>query len=239
LERLRKILRPIDCDIPPFARIAKDLSKRAGLFSDLRAALRLDSEDAGSDQAEDAQQKAGQLHDVREAVETLTASLKELRPERGPAKDMRRAIDIILTHIDRHGPYLWGHAIRCGPGPGEIRLVDRTNNILEGCFRTMKHGERRRSGRKVLTQDFEQFPPAAALAANLARPDYVSILCGSLQELPQAFAKLDEGNNGRSLAARCKAIRPLEVETASMSLADRRLVRSPEMERMILAAAAN
>jgi len=25
LERLRKILRPIDCDVPPFARIAKDL----------------------------------------------------------------------------------------------------------------------------------------------------------------------------------------------------------------------
>jgi hypothetical protein len=32
----------------------------------------------------------------------------------------------------------------------------------------------------------------AALAANLCHPDYVRMLCGSLGQLPTAFAELDE-----------------------------------------------
>src|SRR5207249_12085854 len=55
----------------------------------------------------------------------------------------------------RHGPYLWGHALRLPRRVGGgIRLVARTNNGLESLFHTIKHGERRRSGRKILTQDF-------------------------------------------------------------------------------------
>ena len=56
----------------------------------------------------------------------------------------------------------------------------RTNNELESLFHAMKHGERRRSGRKILTQDFEALPPAAALAQNLRHADYVHLVCGSL-----------------------------------------------------------
>ena len=67
----------------------------------------------------------------------------------------------------------------------------RTNNRLESLFHTIKHGERRRSGRKILTQDFEILPPAAALATNLHHADYVSLVCGSLDRLPEAFAALD------------------------------------------------
>ena len=52
----------------------------------------------------------------------------------------------------------------------------------------MKHAERRRSGRKVLTHDFESLPPAAALAYNLTRPDYVALVCGSLDALPARFS---------------------------------------------------
>src|SRR5207245_1041030 len=70
---------------------------------------------------------------------------------RGRAKDTREAIDLILEHLDRHGPYLWGHALRLPRRVGGgIRLVARTNNGLESLFHTIKHGERRRSGRKIL-----------------------------------------------------------------------------------------
>src|SRR2546430_17146856 len=68
------------------------------------------------------------------------------------------------------GPYLWGHALRLPRRVGGgIRLVARTNNGLESLFHTIKHGERRRSGRKILTQDFEILPPAAALARSEER----------------------------------------------------------------------
>jgi hypothetical protein len=150
---------------------------------------------------------------------------------------MRQAIDLVLAHLDRHGHSLWGHVISIPPeSGGGIRLVDRTNNILETFFHTMKHGERRRSGRKILTQDFEQLPPAAALAVNLTHPDYVAIVCGSLDRLPQAFAKLDAGNRSRSLAAAADPTAPYP-ETASLSTVDRRLVRSARMDQRIIAAA--
>jgi len=34
---------------------------------------------------------------------------------------------------------------------GGVRLVERTNVLLETFFHEIKHGERRRSGRKVLS----------------------------------------------------------------------------------------
>jgi len=150
---------------------------------------------------------------------------------------MRQAIDLILSHLDSHGSYLWGHVIAIPKqAGGGIRVVDRTNNILESFFHTMKHGERRRSGRKILTQDFECLPPAAALARNLTHSDYVEIVCGSLDRLAQAFAELDAGNRSRSIAAGSKN-RDTTVETASLSTLDRCVVRTSAMTDRIIAAA--
>ena len=237
LEKLRQILRPVECDLPPFTSVGVPLSKRAELFAELRGALRL--EDKHATAGIDLEREVKKLNDVRSAVETLTASLRQRRPERGPAKDMRQAIDLILSHLDRHGPHLWGHVIAISqPAGAGVRLVDRTNNVLESFFHTIKHGERRRSGRKILTQDFERLPPAAALAINLTHADYVEIVCGSLDRLADAFAQLDAGNRSRSIAAATKH-RNTTVETASLSTLDRRLVRNSTMGDRIFAAAQN
>ena len=234
LEKLRRILRPVQSDVPPFTSIGASLSKRAEFFSRLRSALRLQDKHATA--AIQPQRTVNNLNDVRAAVQTLTASLRKDRPQRGPAKDTRQAIDLILSHLDRHGPHLWGHAItlpkRVGGG---VRLVERTNNDLESFFHTIKHGERRRSGRKILTQDFESLPPAAALAANLRHADYVSIVCGSLDRLAAAFAELDAANRSRSIAA--DIAHHTTIETASLSSFDKRLVRQPALEDRIIAAA--
>jgi hypothetical protein len=233
LAKLHGILRPVRCDIPRFHPVGAALDRRAKLFAELRRALRLEEKDkapgAGSER------EAGKLNDIRSAVENLTTSLRKRRPERGPAKDLRTAIDLILSHLDRHGPHLWGHVIpiphECGGG---IRLVDRTNNILESWFGSLKHGERRRGGRKILTQDFERLSPSAALALNLDCLDYVEILCRSLANLPTAFARLDAANRLKPSTAKQTGADP---ETASLSTRDRRLVRIPALEQRITAAA--
>ncbi|MDE0127322.1 MAG: hypothetical protein OXN97_22380 [Bryobacterales bacterium] len=46
-------------------------------------------------------------------------------------------------------------------------------------------------GRAHLGRDLEDQPAQAALTANLRHPDYVRILCGTLEKLPEAFAQLD------------------------------------------------
>lgn len=250
LRRLGRILEPLRRD-ERFTRAAGTLKARADLFEKLREALRLRPKSPGRKSTMPAgtpsvDQAAAELRDIRKAVLKLRAWLRKIRPERGPAEDQRKAIDIILRHLDVHGRSLWGHVIplpQTASGSAKIRLVDRTNNVDESWFHAFKHDERRRSGRKILTQDLEQIPAAAALARNLMRPDYVALVCGSLERLPAAFAELDRQQQ-KAIAQQQDAGKIAlsvdnapELVSASLPKVDRKLVRAPALEAKILAAA--
>jgi hypothetical protein len=178
------------------------------------------------------------LQDIRLAVRRLTRSLRRRRPNRGPAQDQRQAIDIVLSHLETHGRYLWGHAIRlAGKRTVSVRLVERTNNRIESLFHMLKHGERRRSGRKVLTHDFEKLSPAPTLAINLTHPDYVSLVCGSLDRLAEALAKLDDQPDRKSRSSVALLPAGADPESPSLPTADRKLVPNDEMSERIMQAA--
>lgn len=248
LKRLQRILQPVGSDVP-FQQIARRLRARAKLLDELRDALRLTPKSSSpqkhsvSNNILAAHQVATELQDIREELDQLVTSLKNRRPKRGPAQDTRDAIDLILHHIEDHSDYLWGHVISLPEDTGGgIRVMERTNNILESFFKNMKHDERRRSGRKILTHDFESLPPAAALVYNLNCPDYVSIVCGSLDCLHEAFAKLDfekrqkSLNNEKSSKYGSHSIKT-QTETTSFPVDDRRLIRAGDMKRRIVLAA--
>ena len=237
LTSLARTLDPVIGD-KAFCDAATKLVRRAALFERLRQVLRLcPDKKPKPGTVLSPQQAAAVLQDVHAAVGRFQQDLRRSRPKRGPAQDTRHSIDIVLEHLKRHGRSLWGHAIRL-PGGG-IRLVDRTNNALEGFFRGLKHGERRRSGRKVLTYDFERLPAAAALAANLTRPDYVEILCGSLDRLPQAFMEIDADQramlNSESKSEQRAAAN--EILSSSLPHADLTLIRTDALRDCIFAAA--
>jgi hypothetical protein len=238
LERLQRILQAMEDGSLGFGVLADGLDRRAKLFAELRTALRLREESSRGRRGHTRRVDMDELKDIRRAVSRLVRSLRHRRPQRGPAADQREAIDIILSHLQKHGRSLWGHVIllpkRAGGG---IRLVDRTNNAIESQFHTLKHGERRRSGRKVLTQDFEKLQPAAVLAMNLRRSDYVAIVCGSLEHLPKAFARLDSQRRPCAKSPISMIDRTNDPETASLSSADRKLVRAEEMTDKIIEAA--
>lgn len=244
LRRLGRILDPVLQD-PGFACAARDLRVRTELFDKLREALRLWPSASGRKQSHPnqlltPQQATAELCDVRRALHDFATSLRKRRPQRGLGQNLREATDIILDHLNRHGKSLSGHAIRLpAEAGGGVRLVDRTNNVAENCFRRMKHDERRRSGRKNLAQDFEQLPPESALVRNLNDPDYVAIVCGSLDRLPRVLAELDATERHRKRIARPNAERATDstqvplLETGSLPLIDRRLIRSEDMRRRL------
>jgi hypothetical protein len=244
LERLHRIVESVRSELP-FQEPVRTIQRRARLFDELRDALRLQVKVPVRQLADppDVEHQLAELRDIETAVKDLETSLKERRPERGPAEDLREAIDLILKHLERHGPSLWGHMIALpAKAGGGIRLVDRTNIILESFFHEIKHGERRRSGRKVLTQDLEQLPASAVLARNLTKPDYVAILCGTLDDLPRAFAQLDKADRSRSLPARIRTAASVtvggqdnDIVSSSLPRADRDIVRMPAMRERVLA----
>ncbi len=238
LNRLRRYLKPVTSEVP-FRQIVMRLRRRAALFDELRGVLRIVATLPVDETVDD-------LEQMRQQLDKLVTSLKKRRPSRGPARDTREAIDIILKHIDTHGETLWGHAIRLPHSAGGgIRLVSRTNYLSEIFFQRFKHDERRRSGRKNLGQDLEHMPAEAALVRNLNHPDYVSIVCGSLDGLAAAFAELDRQERRSKLNAEPQQQQDqdlqatLQVASASLTSADRSVVRTEQMNRRVAAAAAS
>lgn len=238
LKRLHRHLAPVASEVP-FRQITHRLRRRAALFDEMRDVLRLAADPPEGETVQD-------LEAMREQFDEWVASLKQRRPERGPAQDIRDAIDLILEHVDRHGKNLWGHAIALPKSAGGgVRLVDRTNFLLEGLFfKPLKHGERRRSGHRILTHDLERLPAEAALVYNLGREDYVNIVCGSLDRLHEAFARLDQDERelrkkGAPPAEQNGLGAVLQIATASLSTQDRRVVRTKDMNRRMRTAAAS
>ena len=221
-----------------FDEVTQVLRKRATLFDELRAALRPIETVSKKDtrlRRPTEKDREREITDVQTTTRRFIRSLRRRHPRRGLGQDQREAIDIILEHMDRYQTTLWGHVIKF-PGR-EIRVVDRTNILAEGFFNGLKHGERRRSGRKVLSQDLEDLPPAAALTQNLKKPDYVTMLCGSLDVLPEAFATIDKTPHN---LANCPAIGDEErIETASLSRSDQNFVRQDFLGEAIYHAASS
>ncbi len=235
IKRLHRIVFSVSSEVP-FLQIVRRLRRRAALFDELRDKLRPASTLPENESEHD-------LNAMQKDFEKWTTSIKTRRPKRGPSEDIRDAIDTILKHVDTHGNNLWGHIIRLPEyAGGGIRLVARTNELLENFFKEVKHSERRRSGRKNLTKDLEHLPAAALLAHNLKHDDYVSIVCGSLDKLAEAFVQLDQEEQRRQQKGLISTEpedleRVLQLSTSSLSTADKRIVRTDGMNRRMKKAA--
>jgi len=98
---------------------------------------------------------------------------------------------VVLRYLQRYGEHLFGHPALRDEDGCILAVVARTNNDLEHLFGNLKQELRRRLGRAHLARDLQQQPAQAALVSNLQDPNYLRVLCGSLDNLPDAFAALD------------------------------------------------
>ncbi len=242
LHRLARALDPV-VNGRQIVGTSKALLARVSIFEELRAVLRLKPKASEEEMSKlSPEESAAELRDIKKEVDKLKRSLRRRRPDRGPAQDIRKAIDLVLEHLKKYEKSLWGHVIELPESVGGgIRVVDRTNNCCENFFHGMKHHERRRSGRKNLASDFEALPAEAALAYNLIKSDYVGIVCGSLENLPEAFAAIDVAKHAKGLATPVSEQNPAEkeprAEFASLPRADWKLIRSGLLGKRIEAAA--
>ena len=83
---------------------------------------------------------------------------------------------------------------------------------------------------------------SSGVTYNLKDADYVSIVCGSLDKLAEAFVQLDQEEQRRQqkglISTESEDLeRVLQLSTSSLSTADKRIVRTDSMNRRIKQAA--
>ena len=186
------------------AAVAARLDRTWAQFRTLRSVLRLSAEELprGARPPRSLPQQPEQAATRLQAIASDLRSYRKNLRQRiqaaaaqglGPSRSER----IILRYLERYGDGLCGHPVaRDGEGRA-VAVVDRTNNVIEQFFGKAKQGLRRRLGRAHLGRDMEDQPAQTALTANLRHPDYVQVLCGTLDQLPQAFAQLDRQTSSR------------------------------------------
>jgi hypothetical protein len=253
LEKLKKTLLPFVSD-KDVRKTVREFERRVELFDKFRALFRIDSEmpecvlsnsshtqDAAALSVSNAQIKAFDRFesDMKRQVDAFKTKLENIQNASSTKKDtdMKVAAKIITDHLKRHNKFLWGHILALGDKDNiKFRIVDRTNNVLENLFHRMKHRERRRSGRKILTNDFETIPPAAALAINLSDSDYLQAVCGTLDDLPLWFSKIDHlcSKNPGSVADANFAW--FSVDENIISMTEKMFVRRQKVHDWVLAA---
>lgn len=245
LDRLFAIVKTVRTELP-FGRQAAIIASRADLLDELRQTLQLELKPKGRNEAPrqvlSPRDAAAQLNDIEKNLAKLTLSLCARAPARALAQDTSKANEIVLTHLEKYGPHLFGHLIDLPESAGGgFRIAARTNVMLEQLFHILKHSMRRCSGRKNLGQDLEHMPPEATLALNLKHADYLAAVCGgSLDNLATAFAELDAGHRDLSLPARNAAASTPnagEIVSSSMPTIDRKIVRTEAVTGRIETAA--
>ena len=183
---------------PRFAIAVPRLEKGWQAFCELRDVLQLTNAELPTGEVRAHQSalpalEASRLQAIEKSVEAYQAELGErVDTSANTNSTTPSPTAVILKYFKRYGERLFGHPTR-RDDQGIIRaVVERTNNVPEHFFGRQKQRLRRRLGRAQLGRDLEDQPAQAALAANLDHPDYVRILCGSLENLATAFADLDE-----------------------------------------------
>jgi hypothetical protein len=197
VDHLATLVRRFDKDTR-FATAVTRLEEGWQAFCELRDVLQLSNAelpraDVRAHQKELASLEARRLREIEEALREYCAELGErIASEQSKGARSTSPSTVIVKYLDRYGERLFGHPTRRDEEGKIVAIVERTNNVPEHFFGHEKQHLRRRLGRANLGRDLEDQPAQAALAANLRHPDYVRVLCGSLDQLPTAFAGLDE-----------------------------------------------
>jgi len=178
------------------AELVQRLEQAWQAFVEFRGVLRLsNAELPGGDprvhQGQPPDVELRRLQETDKAVKRYREELRRRIASGGQRRPDVRPYVVILDYLKRYGDRLFGHPVLRDEDGTVIAVVERTNNIPEHFFGDEKQGLRRRVGRASLGRDMEQQPAQVAYVPNLRRPDYVRVLCGSLDNLPAAFAELD------------------------------------------------
>jgi hypothetical protein len=160
---------------PEIQKTVQGLKETDAVFEELREILRLEKTDVYKQEKDKkAPDELAVIAKLKEETSRFYDILIE-RMETGNATDAQaNAYSAVIAYFDQYEPYLFGHFAVTYNASGDIviKLIERSNNIMERSYRDQKHQIRRRTGAKNLGFIFEHLSPASSMMANLENPAY-------------------------------------------------------------------
>jgi len=161
------------------------IEEKITVFEELRKAMRI-APTSGRHGLNDEGQKGN--------IRTIEKRLKTFRAWLTGRKDypQNRAAEKMISQIDKYWEKLFADPITVETPTGPILVQpQRTNNILEQFFRSLKRANRRRTGNASSSRMLRTILAETPLVRNLENPLYTKILLSGKASLEEVFAEVD------------------------------------------------
>jgi hypothetical protein len=160
------------------------LEAKVTVFEKLRQAMRL-ALPCGAHGLND-EGRAGHIRTIEKRVKAFRAWLTHRKDY-----SQDRAAGKMIQQIDKYWEKLFADPITVQTPAGPILIQpQRTNNILEQFFRSLKRGHRRRTGNAASGRMLRTILAETPLVQNLQNPHYMTILLSDKDSLEKVFAEI-------------------------------------------------
>jgi len=161
------------------------IEEKIVVFEKLREAMRIASKSGGNGLNDEG--KKGNIRTIEKRVEKFRTWMTGRKdyPQNPAARKM-------IEQIDKYWKKLFADPITVQTPSGPIRIQpQRTNNILEQFFRSLKRANRRRTGNASSRRMLQTILAETPLVRNLQNPAYMKILLNGKSSLEAVFADID------------------------------------------------
>ena len=162
-----------------------EIEEKITVFEKLRKAMRIAATSSRHGLNDEGQK--GNIRTIEKRVKTFRVWLTRRKDyPRNPAAEK------MIARIDKYWEKLFADAIAVETPTGPILIQpQRTNNILEQFFRSLKRASRRRTGNASSSRMLRTILAETPLVRNLENPSYMRILLSGKGSLEEVFAEVD------------------------------------------------
>jgi hypothetical protein len=183
LSKLARIVSDVSKDTALYQAV-EELHWRGLMFDRLRKAMRIAPVDGRDGLNDDGTTQA--MTSIRQGVELFRSGL-----ETDPKLVVDPLCRKMAEQIDKYSNNLFADPIEVDTPTGTVTIYpQRTNNILEQFFRSIRRGYRRKTGNDTMSRALQTMLADTPLVKNLDNPEYVKILLDGKANLEELFAEL-------------------------------------------------